>query len=158
MGLVCPASYSSRQENDHSLHSAGGLPDGWAGSERAFSRLEELDLSGNYLGFADAGTTPLPGQPQWCLPGEPPADAGWCAPQPPEGAFGSLLSLDLSFNGLEGAPAGSPCNERLHEGLPLHRWAPWPGAEEGTEQAERFGVGSCPGFVTELVAVQAHRI
>ncbi|GAB4824167.1 hypothetical protein N2152v2_011213 [Parachlorella kessleri] len=93
----------------------GGLPDGWAGSEQTFSRLVELDLSGNLLGLTEStgggqrGASAPASQVEWCLQGAPPTTAGWCASQPLNGTFASLELLDLSSNGLEGQlPASWP--------------------------------------------------
>jgi hypothetical protein len=78
---------------------AGGLPDGWLSTSRVLRNVQYLDLSENFLGYSDAGKTPLA---TWCLAGTS-NRAGWCPSSTPlSGTVSKLTTLDISDNGFAG--------------------------------------------------------
>jgi hypothetical protein len=118
--LSCNASDSSSGRVAWPATTAGGLPPGWLGTNKVFTRIEYIDLSGNWLGHSAYPATsgnrfsntygPDPVIP-WCLAGNTPA-AGWCPRTPqnvavaPLAGLPTLVFLDLSGNGLQGMHLG----------------------------------------------------
>lgn len=88
--------------------SAGGLPVNWLGKQRPLRNLQYLDLSGNRLGF-DAAGVQYTTTSQWCPDDTGVADgSGWCPSHTPiYDTLGSLVSLDLSDNSLQGEREGN---------------------------------------------------
>ncbi len=65
--------------------------------------MRYVDLSENFLGYSDAGKTPLA---TWCLMGSS-SGAGWCPTATPlSGTVSKLTTLDISDNGFAGVRLG----------------------------------------------------
>ena len=84
----------------------GGLPTNWLGKYRPLKNIKYLDLSGNLLGTAD-GATAYTKQVDWCpAEGNLKSGSGWCPTGSPlSGTAASMVTLDLSNNGLVGEQA-----------------------------------------------------